>query len=206
MAATDSNSGDQDETLVDVGKRASGCVKCELSENRQSVVFGVGPMDAPAMFVGEAPGQNEDEQGEPFVGRAGQFMDKCLKDLDIHRECIYITNVVKCRPPENRDPKTEEMNACETYLQDQIRHVSPDVIVTMGSVASKRLTRSSKGISQLRGNWFSFEDRTPVLPTYHPAYLLRQRSAIKKFRRDVRKIFQEIDRKALMATSEGTTT
>jgi len=205
MATSSSESSGQDETLADVEQRASGCVKCELSENRRSVVFGVGPHNARAMFVGEAPGQNEDEQGEPFVGRAGQFMDKCLKDLDIHRECIYITNVVKCRPPENRDPKTEEMNACEPYLQDQIRLVNPDVIVTMGSVASKRLTRSSKGISQLRGNWFSFEDRTPVLPTYHPAYLLRQRSAIKKFRRDVKKIFQKIDRTALMKTGDGST-
>ncbi len=186
--------------LEEVANEASGCTRCELSKHRKSVVFGVGPRDAKAMFVGEAPGKNEDEQGEPFVGRAGTFMDKCLADLDIHRECIYITNVVKCRPPENRDPETEEMNSCESYLQAQIRHVAPSVIVTLGSVASKRLTRSSKGISQLRGNWYSYEDRTPVLPTYHPAYLLRQRSAIKEFRRDVRKIFQKIDRKTLMKT------
>jgi len=195
----DSDQGETDGTLADVAQRASGCVKCGLSEERNAVVFGVGPANARAMFIGEAPGQDEDRQGEPFVGRAGTFMDKCLEDLNIHRECIYITNVVKCRPPENRDPKTEEMDACEPYLRAQIRAVSPEVIVTMGSVASKRVTRSSRGISQLRGNWFRYEDRTKVLPTYHPAYLLRQRSAIKKFRRDVRKVFQILDRQALMS-------
>ncbi len=196
-----SNADLSDIPLSKLEEDVKGCVKCPLSENRNRVVFGVGPPDASAMFIGEAPGKQEDQQGEPFVGRAGTFMDKCLADLNIHRDCIYITNVVKCRPPENRDPHQQEMDSCEPYLQKQIRAVDPEVIVTMGSVASKRLTRSSKGISQLRGNWFRYDDRTPVLPTYHPAYLLRQRSAIKKFRRDVRKIFEILDRRRLVRPS-----
>ncbi len=184
--------------LKKLQQEAAGCTKCALSENRKQVVFGTGPDSAQAMFVGEAPGKNEDQEGEPFVGRAGKFMNRCLQDLDIDRSQIYITNIVKCRPPENRDPASEEMDACEPYLRKQVRLVDPDVIVSMGSVASKRLTRSSKRISQMRGQWFRYEDQTPVMPTFHPAYLLRNRSAIKEFRRDVKKIFQHIDRRSLI--------
>lgn len=173
-------------------QEAENCQQCTLAEHRTNVVFSDGPEDASLMFVGEAPGHNEDQEGVPFVGRAGTFMDKLLYDLDISRGRIYITNVVKCRPPDNRNPEKEEMESCSPYLRAQIRHVDPSVIVAMGSVAAHRMTRTSKRISQIRGQWHEYEDRTPVLPTFHPAYLLRNRDAIKDFRRDLKKIFRKI--------------
>lgn len=179
-------------------KEAKSCQKCKLSEQRNNVVFSDGPENTDLMFVGEAPGRNEDEQGVPFVGRAGSFMNKLLSDLDISRSSIYITNIVKCRPPENRNPEQEEMEACRDYLQAQIRYVDPKVIVALGSVAAQRMARTSKRISQIRGDWFQYEDRTPVLPTFHPAYLLRNRSAIKEFRRDMKKIFEKIPREKFL--------
>lgn len=189
------------ETKTDLEKlreQAIGCTRCSLSEHRTQVVFGVGPEKAPLMFVGEAPGKNEDQEGEPFVGRAGTFMDDLLADLDIHRERVYITNVVKCRPPENRDPESEEMDACETYLSRQVKEVDPDVIVALGAVAAGRLTRSSKRISKIRGEWHQYRDRRPVMPTYHPAYLLRQRSEIQAFRRDIKKVFNRLEENRLI--------
>jgi DNA polymerase len=149
------------------------CRRCRLCEKRTQVVFGVGDPQARLMFVGEGPGRDEDLQGEPFVGKAGRLLtDMIEKGLRLRRSDVYIANVVKCRPPENRDPLPDEVAACEGFLRRQIRLVSPEVIVALGRFAAQTLLRCTTPVSKLRGRWHEYEG-TPVLPTFHPAYLLR---------------------------------
>jgi DNA polymerase len=150
------------------------CYDCELSATRTKVVFDVGDPDADLMFVGEAPGKNEDLEGEPFVGRAGQLLDSLLGDIELERAKVYIANVLKCRPPGNRDPRPGEIDACKGYLREQIRLVRPRVVVTLGNFATKLLLNTEIGITRLRGRrhddwWMGIT----LIPTFHPAAALR---------------------------------
>ncbi|MEO0364304.1 MAG: uracil-DNA glycosylase [Pseudomonadota bacterium] len=149
------------------------CTKCRLHETRTQAVFGVGAESAQMMVVGEAPGAEEDRRGEPFVGRAGQMLDAMLKAIGIERSTVFIANVIKCRPPQNRDPRADEVEACTDYLEAQIRHVNPDVILAVGRVAAQHLLGSTETLGRLRVQRDLHAYGVPVLVTYHPAYLLR---------------------------------
>ncbi|MDD9851532.1 MAG: uracil-DNA glycosylase [Gammaproteobacteria bacterium] len=152
----------------------SGCRKCSLCETRRQTVFGVGNPAADCMLVGEAPGAEEDRQGKPFVGRAGQLLDAMLFAVGMNRDEVYIANVLKCRPPQNRDPQGEEVVRCEPYLHRQVDLVAPRLIVAMGRFAAQSLLRTTEAISRLRGREFTYRDTgIPLIVTYHPAYLLR---------------------------------
>jgi DNA polymerase len=149
------------------------CTRCKLHTlGRRQVVFGVGNPDADLMFVGEAPGADEDVQGIPFVGRAGQLLTKMIQAINLERDHVYIANVIKCRPPENRNPEPDEVATCEPFLFQQIDAVRPKVIVALGSFAAKALLRSNESISRLRGRIYDFRG-AKLIPTFHPAFLLR---------------------------------
>ncbi|HMM75503.1 MAG TPA: uracil-DNA glycosylase [Gammaproteobacteria bacterium] len=152
----------------------AACQRCELHKGRTQTVFGVGARDARWMVIGEAPGQEEDRRGEPFVGRAGQLLNSMLAALGFRREQVYIANILKCRPPNNRDPRPEEVACCEGYLQRQIALVNPAVILCVGRIAAQNLLKTQTPIAKLRGQRHVYGPRqTPVIVTYHPAYLLR---------------------------------
>jgi len=157
-----------------------GCTRCELSRTRRNTVFGEGNPDARVMFVGEGPGADEDQSGRPFVGPAGQLLDKQIAAMTLKREDVFIANVVKCRPPGNRNPSLDEIDACAGYLRRQIDIVRPEVIITLGAAATKHLVNTSRGITAIRGRWHEYDGllprgpAIPVMPTFHPSYLLRQ--------------------------------
>jgi DNA polymerase len=152
----------------------AACTRCELHATRTQTVFGVGNRGARWMFIGEAPGAEEDRQGEPFVGRAGQLLTSMLKALGFRREDVYIANVLKCRPPGNRDPKPEEARACRGYLERQIELVSPTLIVAVGRIAAQNLLATDTPLGKMRGKVHALGARRwPLVVTYHPAYLLR---------------------------------
>ncbi|MDP9144139.1 MAG: uracil-DNA glycosylase [Actinomycetota bacterium] len=159
--------------LDELRARALVCVQCGLAETRTQVVFGVGDPQARLMFVGEAPGKNEDLQGEPFVGAAGKLLDSLLGEIGLQRPEVYIANVLKCRPPGNRDPKTEEIDACKGYLREQIRLVAPEVVMTLGNFATKLLLNTEVGITRLRGRPHPWWLGAVLVPTFHPAAALR---------------------------------
>ena len=151
----------------------SDCTRCKLHAlGRQRVVFGVGNPDADLMFVGEAPGADEDIQGIPFVGRAGQLLTKMIEAINLRREDVYIANVIKCRPPGNRNPEPDEIEQCEPFLFQQIAAINPKVIVALGAFAAKTLLRSEESISRLRGHIYDFRG-AKLIPTFHPSFLLR---------------------------------
>lgn len=154
-------------------QRAESCHDCILSETRTTVVFGVGSTEARLMFVGEAPGRNEDLEGEPFVGAAGRLLDQLLGEIGIERAEVYIANVLKCRPPGNRDPRPDEIEACKGYLREQIRMIRPGVVVTLGNFATKLLLRTDTGITRMRGQAYSWWLGISLVPTFHPAAALR---------------------------------
>ena len=158
--------------LAELGARAAVCTACKLADTRTTVVFADGSPDADLMFVGEAPGHNEDLQGLPFVGAAGKLLDKLLGEIGIEREAVYIANVIKCRPPGNRDPKPEEIEACQDYLRGQLTLVDPRVVVTLGNFATKLLLKRDVGITRLRGQAYPWWHRY-LVPTFHPAAALR---------------------------------
>ena len=158
--------------LAALEQQALGCTRCGLAEGRTQVVFGAGAADAGLMIVGEAPGQREDEQGVPFVGRSGQLLEKLLGEIGLERSAVYIANVVKCRPPRNRDPRQEEIDACSDYLRAQLRLVDPLVVLTLGNFSSKLLLRTDTGITRLRGKAYPWWGRF-LVPTFHPAAALR---------------------------------
>ncbi|MUL38226.1 uracil-DNA glycosylase [Gloeocapsopsis dulcis] len=162
--------------MTEIAQHCNECHRCGLGETRTHAVVGRGNLQAPIMIIGEAPGQNEDETGLPFVGKAGQLLDKILAsvklDTDKH---IYICNVIKCRPPNNRVPTTNEISACKPYLLEQIRLVNPKIILFTGATALKGLTGEKRGITKIRGNWIEWEGRL-CMPILHPAYLLRNPS------------------------------
>ena len=160
-------------TLAEVERDALGCTRCPLHQGRTNVVFGVGDPSADLMFVGEGPGQQEDIEGLPFVGRSGQLLDRLmLEEMGLTRANCYIANVVKCRPPNNRDPLPDEIAACRPFLLAQLELIDPKVIVTLGNFATKLLLNSTEGITRLRGRAYPLDGRT-LVPTYHPAAVLR---------------------------------
>ena len=165
-------SDDRAVELAKLAVRAASCTRCGLSEGRTNVVFGSGDADSDLMIVGEGPGQREDEQGLPFVGPSGHLLDELLAEIDLHRDDVYITNVVKCRPPRNRDPRQEEIDSCKPYLRSQLSLVDPKVVLTLGNFASKLLLRSTTGITRLRGHAYPWWHRY-LVPTFHPAAALR---------------------------------
>lgn len=158
--------------MEELRKRCEACTACPLSQTRQSVVFGVGPVPADIVFVGEGPGAQEDLQGEPFVGAAGKLLDDMLSIIDLGRHNCYITNIVKCRPPQNRDPMQEEQDACIGYLEQQLRILQPKLVVCLGRIAAMRLIRPDFRITREHGQWF---ERGGIAYTaiYHPSALLR---------------------------------
>jgi uracil-DNA glycosylase len=159
--------------LADVEREAKGCTRCPLAHTRTQVVFGVGHPTADLMFVGEAPGQQEDLQGEPFVGRSGQLLDRMvLEEMGLTRDRFYIANTVKCRPPGNRDPQPLEIDACNAWLEAQVDLIDPKVVVTLGNFAAKLLLGTSQGITKLRGRAYPYR-RGVLVPTFHPAAVLR---------------------------------
>lgn len=171
---------------------AMQCGGCELCKTRNSVVFGEGPLNARLMFIGEGPGADEDAQGRPFVGKAGELLTRMITAMGFDRwNEVYIANIVKCRPPGNRVPEPDEAAACIGYLKQQIRIVQPEVIVLLGGTALSFLLREKASISKMRGNWIDFEG-IPVMPTFHPAYLLRQESAKREAWNDLQKVMKAL--------------
>lgn len=162
----------QESPYLFLEKEILSCRRCVLSETRTRVVPGEGSFKSPLMFVGEAPGRDEDEQGRPFVGRAGQLLTKIIKAMKYEREEVYITNIVKCRPPDNRNPHSDEIASCKDYLLRQIDLINPDVIVTLGKVAASFFIESKLGMTALRGDFYNFQG-IKVMPTFHPSYLIR---------------------------------
>ncbi|MEI6083368.1 MAG: uracil-DNA glycosylase [Verrucomicrobiota bacterium] len=170
------------------------CVKCsELARCRNKVVFGTGNIHAELMFVGEAPGADEDEQGLPFVGRAGQLLTKIIEAMGFQREEVYIANVLKCRPPENRPPLPDEVTNCMPYLLAQIDIIKPKVMVALGATAVRSLLNEQLGITKMRGNWYTFHN-IPIMPTFHPAYLLRNPPAKKEVWDDMKTVLAKLGR------------
>jgi len=159
-------------TLQEAALEASVCTKCRLAQGRTQVVFGVGSANSDLMFIGEGPGYHEDKQGEPFVGAAGQLLNRMLQEIGIRRADVYICNVIKCRPPGNRDPLPDEIDACSPYLREQIELVDPRIIVTLGNFATRYVLNRQASISRVRGQRFPWDGRT-VIPTFHPAAVLR---------------------------------
>ena len=161
------------ETLEQIREDMGDCTRCKLHAGRKNLVFGVGNPRARLMFVGEGPGRDEDVQGEPFVGAAGQLLTKIIEAIGLQREDVYICNVVKSRPPNNRNPEPDEIAACLPFLERQIAAVSPAVLVGLGNVAVKTMLATDRGIMRLRGTWQDYRG-IPFMPTFHPSYLLRQ--------------------------------
>jgi uracil-DNA glycosylase family 4 len=163
---------EREERWRNLEARAKACSACGLAKTRNSVVFGDGSKTAQIVFVGEGPGADEDAQGLPFVGRAGQLLNKIIEAMKIKRQDVYICNIVKCRPPENRQPLPDEVAACNAFLEEQIALIKPKVIVCLGGPATKTLLKTAQGIMSIRGRWFAYKG-IPVMPTYHPAFVLR---------------------------------
>jgi DNA polymerase len=180
-------------TLAELEKIVSGCAACRLCERRTNIVFGEGNPNAELMFIGEGPGHDEDMQGRPFVGRAGQLLTKMIEAMQYDRKDVYIANIVKCRPPENRNPEKDEAAACVPFLRHQIELVHPKVIVLLGAVPAKFLLHVG-GINEARGKWFDM-DGIKTMPTYHPAYLLRQASAKKIVWADLKLVMAALGKK-----------
>ncbi len=180
-------------TLQEAAHEASDCTKCRLSGGRTQVVYGTGNPDADLMFIGEGPGYYEDKQGEPFVGAAGQLLNKMLEEIGVRRADVRITNVILCRPPGNRDPMPDEVETCTPWLREQIALVDPRVIVTLGNFATRFMLDKPVSISRVRGQRFPFEGRT-VIPTFHPAAILRGGGEASTQMAALRSDFQEIKR------------
>jgi uracil-DNA glycosylase len=180
-------------TLADVRAELGECTRCKLCETRKSIVFGVGAEDAPLLFVGEAPGEQEDKRGEPFVGRAGELLDKMIEAMGWSRGAVYIGNTLKCRPPGNRNPQPDELEKCMPFLKAQINAIAPRIIVALGRPAANQLLGTDAPISTLRGK---FHDRygTKVMPTFHPAYLLREPDKKREAWADLKLVMAELQR------------
>ena len=180
-------------TLQEAAHEASACTKCRLAGGRTQVVYGTGNADADLMFIGEGPGYYEDKQGEPFVGAAGQLLNRMLEEIGVRRSDVYIANVIKCRPPGNRDPLPEEVDACTPWLREQIALIEPRVIVTLGNFATRFMLDKPVSISRVRGQRFPQEGRT-IIPTFHPAAILRGGGEASTQMVALRSDFQEIKR------------
>jgi uracil-DNA glycosylase len=176
-------------TLGDVKKELGDCQRCSLGRVRTNIVFGEGNPKAEIVFVGEAPGGDEDIQGRPFVGRAGQLLTRIIAAMGLKREDVYICNILKCRPPGNRNPRPEEITACEPFLIKQLEAINPRVICALGTFATRTLLKTDVPITVLRGKFHAYHG-IQLMPTYHPAYLLRNQGAKKQVWEDVQKIMK----------------
>jgi len=172
------------QTWNDLREQVSTCITCALHKTRTQTVFGTGNRQADWMIIGEAPGAQEDQQGEPFVGRAGMLLNEMLFALGLQRESVFIANILKCRPPNNRDPLPNEVEACGNYLKQQVEHISPQIILALGRIAAQNLLQTTESIGRLRGRIHDYQS-IPVIVIYHPAYLLR--SPLEK-----RKVLQDL--------------
>jgi len=176
-----------DDTLLRIRADLGECTRCKLHRGRHTIVFGDGSPKAELVFVGEGPGADEDAQGLPFVGRAGKLLTQMIEAMGLQRKDVYICNVVKCRPPENRQPEDDEIRTCSPFLLRQLEVINPKVIVCLGAVAAKTLLETNRGISQFRGQWLDYRGRK-LLATYHPAYLLRNPNAKGEVWKDLQKV------------------
>lgn len=177
-----------------VRQEIGNCTRCKLHRGRKNIVFGEGDPSAVLVFIGEGPGHEEDEQGRPFVGAAGQLLtDIIVKGMKLKREDVYICNIVKCRPPNNRNPEPDEIEACEPFLIKQLQTIKPKIIVALGSIAAKTLLKSSEGITALRGKWQTYQG-IPLMPTFHPAYLLRNPNDKALVWKDIQLVMAEIEK------------
>ena len=177
--------------LDDLRKTIGNCTLCRLSEERTNIVFGEGNSDARLMFIGEGPGQEEDRTGRPFVGKAGELLTRMIAAMGLEREDVYIANIVKCRPPKNRDPEQDEANTCISFLHEQIEIINPEVICCLGRIAAHNLLDTDIPISRLRGSFQSWNG-IKVMPTFHPAYLLHNPGSKKVVWEDLQKIMKEL--------------
>jgi DNA polymerase len=175
--------------LDELREEIGDCTRCKLCKGRTHLVFGVGNPDAKLMFIGEGPGRDEDLQGEPFVGRAGKLLDKIIEAMGHKRSDVYIANIVKCRPPNNRNPEPDEVATCKPFLVRQVEIISPRAIVCLGSVAAQNLLETETKITKLRGHFTDWQG-TPVMPTYHPAFLLRNSNMKKPVWEDMQKVME----------------
>ena len=182
--ATDKIVGD---TLLRIREDLGECTRCRLHKHRHKIVFGDGSPKAELVFVGEGPGADEDAQGLPFVGRAGKLLTQMIEAMGLRRKDVYICNVVKCRPPENRTPEDDEISTCSPFLLRQLEVIAPKVIVCLGAVAAKTLLKTHRGISQFRGQWLDYRG-SKLMATYHPAYLLRNPNAKGEVWKDLQKV------------------
>jgi uracil-DNA glycosylase family 4 len=178
-------------TLQTIREDIGDCIRCKLHKGRTKIVFGDGNPKAKLLFIGEGPGRDEDLQGLPFVGRAGKLLTQMIEAMGLRRSDVYICNVVKCRPPENRAPERDEVAACSPFLFRQIDLVAPKVIVCLGSIAAQTILETTRGISQFRGQWLEFRGRK-LMATYHPAYLLRNPAAKSEVWKDLQKVMAEL--------------
>jgi len=181
----------KDDTLLKIREDIGDCTRCELHKGRNKIVFGDGNPKAELVFIGEGPGADEDAQGLPFVGRAGKLLTQMIEAMGLQRRDVYICNVVKCRPPENRAPEPDEVTTCSPYLLRQIDVIKPKVIVCLGAVAAKTLLETTRGISQFRGQWLEWRGHK-LMATYHPAYLLRNPNAKGEVWKDLQKVMAEL--------------
>ena len=175
------------DSLEEVKQSINGCQKCKLCKTRQNIVFGVGNPNANIMFIGEGPGGDEDKIGEPFVGKAGQLMNKAFDVVGIKREDVYIANIVKCRPPQNRDPEEDEVLACMDYLRNQVMIIKPKIIVLLGRIALQNILGKEYKITASRGKWVD-KKQIKYMPTWHPAALLRDETKKIEFLNDLKKV------------------
>ncbi len=178
-------------TLAQVREDLGECTRCKLHKTRRNIVFGIGDSKADLVFIGEAPGFHEDKTGEPFVGKAGHLLTRMIGAMGHSRESVYICNIIKCRPPGNRDPETDELSRCEPFLIKQLRALRPKVIVTLGRFAARSLLRESTPITRLRGNWRSYQG-VPVMPTLHPAYILRNPASKREVWADLQQVMASL--------------
>jgi len=192
VAAGGENPG---ETLVDIRAELADCSRCGLGDGRKNIVFGVGSPAARLIFVGEAPGRDEDIQGEPFVGEAGQLLTKIINAMGLAREDVYICNVLKCRPPENRNPQQGEIEACGPFLLRQVQAIAPLAIIALGTFAAQTLLDSKEPISRLRGHFHDYHG-IPLMPTFHPAFLLRSPEKKREVWADVQQVMKLLANKA----------
>ncbi|HEX3351649.1 MAG: uracil-DNA glycosylase [Terriglobales bacterium] len=191
-AATESALGDPAQALLAIREDIGDCTRCRLhKQGRKQIVFGVGNPQADLMFIGEAPGADEDAQGEPFVGRAGQLLNNMIKAMGLQREDVYIANIIKCRPPGNRTPERDECETCSPFLMRQIAAIKPKAIVALGAVAAKTLLAINAPMMELRGHWYDFRG-TKLAVTYHPAFLLRDPRQKKETWKDLQMVMKEL--------------
>ncbi|RMF92311.1 MAG: uracil-DNA glycosylase [Candidatus Schekmanbacteria bacterium] len=189
--SVESASKSKKEMLDELRSTIGECIECRLHKERTNLVFGDGNPEAKIMFVGEAPGRDEDIQGKPFVGRAGKLLTDMIKAMGFKREEVYIANIIKCRPPQNRNPIKDEIEMCEPYLRKQIEIIKPKIIIALGTFAAQTLLKSEEKISQLRGKFAYYED-IKLLPTYHPAFLLRNPQKKKESWSDLKMVLTEL--------------